>query len=194
QALGRDPLSCREFLERHSEYLDGQLPALATREFDQHVRLCESCSRYDRVLRRGLLLARNLGEVQPSANFQEKLHARLMRLEDEPVQRPIVAGLGTAVVIAAVLALVAITPVLRMIDERATAESAQRSPVVNGATPIPLVVEPLSFPPPQITKAVFVSHSALSTYTPVVIQPPVMQSEASAPRLITYPLQPASER
>ena len=187
QALGRDPLSCREFLEGHSEYLDGLLPAGAARLYDEHVAGCESCSRFDRVLRRGLLLAHNLPELQPSANFQEKLQARLMRLDDESsLQRPVMAGTGTAVVIAAVLGLIALTPFV--MRERAV-ESPQPTIAehVHITPAAPMRINLSAFGEPEITPAAFPTSPLETDFSPVIVQPPAVQVGLSAHR-ITYPL------
>jgi len=186
QALGPDPLSCREFLDGHSDYLDGFLPANVARRFDEHVIACESCNRFDRVLRRGLLLAHNLPDIQPSANFQDKLQARLMRLDDEPAQRPVVAGSGTAVVIAAVLALIALTPFLMREKAQAPVQPVIAEQV--HITPTPQVHINLSaFGEPQIEPADFTAGPLQMDFSPVIVQPPAVQVGLSATR-ITYPL------
>jgi hypothetical protein len=194
QALGPDPLSCREFLEGHSDFLDGFLPDTMTRRFEEHVVGCASCNRFDRVLRRGLLLAHNLPEIQPSANFQEKLQAQLMRLEDEPVQRPVMAGSGTAVVIAAVLGFIALTPFLirtTPVQQPQPAPVAEPIPI----TPVqPLYGNPRAFPGPQITAAVFTTLPAETDFSPVIVQPPAMQGPFSAPRIIAYPMIQTADR
>jgi hypothetical protein len=193
QALGRDPLSCQEFLEGHSDYLDGLLPAGAARFYDEHVAGCESCNRFDRVLRRGLLLAHNLPEIQPSANFQDKLQARLMRLEDEsPLQRPVMAGTGTAVVIAAVLGVIALTP---FVMRESTVQAPQ--PIVAEHVHItpaaPMRINLSAFGEPEIPAATFPTSPLETDFSPVIVQPPAVQVGLSAPR-ITYPLLQQVER
>src|SRR5687768_15725637 len=181
---GQPGLACREFLENHSDYLDGLMSRERLRAFDGHLGSCRSCSQYDRIVRRGLMLARNLPEVQPSAHFHEQLHARLMGMEDEPGRRPVVAGTATVVVIAAVLAVIAITPVLRLSEQ---------------AEPAPVTVTPtFEFTPigiaPATSGTVLANTFQSAFYSPVIVQPPAMQPTPSAPRLIAYPLLQADER
>jgi hypothetical protein len=173
-----DGLTCREFLEGHSDYLDDLLIPERARWFDQHVGSCRSCERYDRVVRQGLLVARNLPDVQPSAHFHEKLQARLMGLPAEPAPRPVVAGSGTVAVIAAALAVVALTPLLRLVD----APDAPAAVTPTEQTIVPLVQ-------PMVPRAaVVVAPIETSSFTPVVVQAPVWQEQPSAPRLVAYPM------
>ena len=198
QALGRGPLSCHEFLEGHSEYLDGALPDGITALFDEHAAGCTSCNRFDRVLRRGLLFARNLPEIQPSANFHDKLQARLMGIEDEPVQRPVIAGTGTAVVIAAVLGIIAFTPFLIEVgsDRNAPPVVAETPQTVPATTPpaVPLYTNDNAFSEPQITAGVFVTPTLQADYSPVIVQAPAVLGALNSARVIAYPLLQTSER
>jgi anti-sigma factor RsiW len=182
-------MSCREFLESHSEYVDGALPELLARRFDAHVRGCPGCRRYDHVVRRGLLLARNLTEIQPSAHFHEKLQARLMHLEAEPMQRPIVASSATVLMIAAVLAVIVITPLARPLEREAAgleqAPSVSTVPSANPSFSGTLFAAP---PSAGVTAAVRVHTIEPSTFTLVVVSPPAVQTTSTAPRLISYPL------
>jgi hypothetical protein len=194
QALGRGPLSCHQFLEGHSDYLDGLLPEDIAWRFDAHAAECSSCNRFDRVLRRGLLLARNLPEIQPSETFQDKLQARLMGLEDEPIQRPVIAGTGTAVVIAAVLGVIALTPFLMQAGADHTAP-----PVVAETPPLTPAMPSLhanesAFGEPQITAGVFANPSFETTYSPVIVQAPAVAGSVNSVRVIAYPLLQTADR
>jgi hypothetical protein len=194
QALGRGPLSCHEFLEGHSDYLDGLLPEGITWRFDQHAAECSNCNRFDRVLRRGLLLARNLPEIQPSATFQDTLQARLMGLEAVPIQRPVIAGTGTAVVIAAVLGMIAITPFLM----QAGADHAPPPAVAETPPPTPVMpsldVNESAFGEPQITAGVFATPPFETSYSPVIVQAPAVAGSVSSVRVIAYPLLLTADR
>ena len=181
-------LSCRDFLEGHTEYLDGVLPEPAAQRFDAHVRECKLCERYDTVLRRGLFVARNLPEIHPSEHFHERLHARLMQVDAEGVQQPIVAGPAVLVMIAAVLAVIALTPLLRLADDGSVAPAPTVSvPAVpfsivpSGAAELPLTLDSYSVPE-------LLAPSGPATFSPVVVSPPAVQPVSSATRLISYPL------
>jgi hypothetical protein len=185
--LGLDGLSCREFLEGHSDYLDDLLVPERARWFDRHAAGCRSCQRYDRIVRQGLLLARNLPEVQPSAHFHEKLQARLMGLESEPPQRPVVANSSTVAVLAAALAVVALTPLLKLVD---TTEPAVAAPIFQTIVPS---TQSRSLVP-RAAAAVVIAPGETSSFTPVVVQAPVWQDQPSAPRLVAYPMVHTSTR
>jgi hypothetical protein len=186
-------LSCRDFLEGHTEYLDGALEDSTAQRFDAHVRDCKRCERYDHVLRRGLFVARNLPEVYPSEHFHERLQARLMQIDADGLQQPIVAGPAALVMIAAVLAFIAITPLLRLADrESAVPAPAVSGPVVPfsfapaGASPLPGLIESKSLPA--------LLPAAEPSFSPVVVLPPAVQPVSSASRLISYPLQQHTTR
>lgn len=182
QPLGGSGISCREFMEAHSDYLDGLLKASDMRGFDEHAATCRSCGSYDRTLRRGLLLARNLPEIQPSSHFHESLQARLMGLEAEP-PRQMMATSATALMVAAVLVLIALTPLMRLVDWQAT-------PVAE----VPAVQPAATAVPGAVSGAVLVRTPENSNFSPVVIQPPALQPVPSAPRLIAYPLLQVMDR
>ena len=43
----------------------------------RHLAECEACARHDTAVRRGMLLLRNLPDIEPSADFRDRLNARL---------------------------------------------------------------------------------------------------------------------
>jgi anti-sigma factor RsiW len=51
-------MTCRELNEFLMEYLDGELPAAARAEFDEHLAVCEPCVRYLESYRATVRLAR----------------------------------------------------------------------------------------------------------------------------------------
>ena len=71
----------------------------------EHMRACPRCARHDAVVRRSLLIARNLPDIQPSPDFMARLEARLLA-GDQPLE-PVRAFPVTAwAAIAATLAFV----------------------------------------------------------------------------------------
>ncbi|MGH7460201.1 MAG: zf-HC2 domain-containing protein [Longimicrobiales bacterium] len=186
-----DRLTCGEFLDSHTDYVDGALPEQVARRFDGHASECGACGRYDHVVRRGLLLARNLPEIQPSAHFHERLQARLMHLEAEPVRRPIMASSATVIMIAAVLAVIVITPLARPLEQETAGPAVDSAPA---ATLPPMLLPSLEEAPfaepasTAVTASLLVHTIEPATFTPVVVSPPAVQTTATAPRLISYPL------
>jgi hypothetical protein len=75
---------CKEFVERHTEYLDGALAAGEHRRFDAHLEGCKSCRRYQRVLTRGLAAWRALPRVSTSPDFLPRLQHRLYHIDEPP--------------------------------------------------------------------------------------------------------------
>jgi hypothetical protein len=73
-------MDCREFGKKHLAFVDDTLSAVDTAAMQRHLQVCSQCARRDTRIRRGLLLARNLPIVQPSADFMERLNARLREI------------------------------------------------------------------------------------------------------------------
>lgn len=81
-------MDCREFRDKHALYVDLMCSALEENEMREHVRRCPKCSRHDTVVRRSLLLVRNLPVIEPSAHFRERLDARLRAATTSVVASP----------------------------------------------------------------------------------------------------------
>ncbi|MDP9348293.1 MAG: zf-HC2 domain-containing protein, partial [Gemmatimonadota bacterium] len=76
-------MDCEQFLDGYSDFRDGLLPFEDAVEFEIHLDACESCGRYDRVLRRGADLCRDLPEVEASEDFRARLQDRLHHVAEE---------------------------------------------------------------------------------------------------------------
>lgn len=70
-------MDCRTFRKRHIAFVDGRTNDATTVEMYNHLERCERCARFNMVVRRGLLVARNLPPIYPSAGFNMRLWARL---------------------------------------------------------------------------------------------------------------------
>jgi hypothetical protein len=110
---GHEPgAGCGEFLARHAEWLDGLVAGRAAAAYARHAAECDACGRYDRVVRDGLLLVRELEPVEPSPDFHARLQHRLFHAEEAAAgarRSPPLAGVMS---VAALLALVAWSPIL----------------------------------------------------------------------------------
>lgn len=85
---------------------------------------CASCARYDRVVRRGIDLVRELPDVQPSESFDIRLQHRLLHIRDaDALARPRATG-AAALGIAAAIALLAWSPLL-IVNADQTAANVQ---------------------------------------------------------------------
>lgn len=71
-------MNCRQFHARYAAYLDLAVNAEAMQAMERHAATCPRCHRLDGEVRRGLLHARNLPEITPSATFAARLDARLV--------------------------------------------------------------------------------------------------------------------
>ena len=70
-------MDCREFRDKHTIYVDLMCSALEENEMREHTRQCPKCARHDTLVRRSLLLVKNLPVIEPSPDFQARLEARL---------------------------------------------------------------------------------------------------------------------
>lgn len=70
-------MDCREFRKQHFAYLDDTLPGDTMADGQRHVMACDSCAAHDSMVRRSLMLVRNMSVIEPSAAFRERMQARL---------------------------------------------------------------------------------------------------------------------
>jgi anti-sigma factor RsiW len=139
-------MDCREFGKKHLAFVDDTLPAVDTAAMRRHVQICSRCARHDTRIRRGLLLARNLPLVQPSADFMERLNARLREIG--PIDRyakaaPAYRGFSAATFSAIAASVVAVTLFASMLLRDSPSETELRLPPVIASVPEP---EPASAP------------------------------------------------
>lgn len=119
-------MTCREFLERYSEYDDSLIPAAEAERFRRHMEACPSCARYDRVLRKGRMVARQLDRPEPSPDFIPRLRSRL--LQQRTRGRMYMSG-RVAAGLAAVTVLMVATSAVRLMESVSppTSDGAVRS-------------------------------------------------------------------
>jgi anti-sigma factor RsiW len=84
-------MDCRSFRKHHLAYLDDTLSGDQTAAAQRHVLSCDACAAHDTLVRRSLMIARSMREIEPSADFQARLRARLAATRDEAVPPPIPA-------------------------------------------------------------------------------------------------------
>ena len=76
-------MDCREFCEQHVAFVDDTLAGIELVRMQRHIAECESCAKHDAKIRRALLLIRNLPSIELSADFSERLEARLKECHGE---------------------------------------------------------------------------------------------------------------
>lgn len=69
-----DHMTCQEFVELVTEYLEGSLDGTATRRFDEHMALCDGCATYLEQMREA---ARMVGRLDES-HLSEPARGRLL--------------------------------------------------------------------------------------------------------------------
>jgi hypothetical protein len=100
-------------MARHSDFMDGMLPTLAAARLRAHVGSCAACARYDRVVRKGIDLVRDLPRLEPTTDFERRLEHRLFHIDDaRTLQSTRPAGAAATLVVAAVIAMLAWSPLL----------------------------------------------------------------------------------
>ena len=169
-------MTCHDCIARANEFIDETLGSLERARHAAHLERCAGCARYHRVLRKGLRLAQDLGEIQPSDQFAVRLRGRLRGLEDEQASRDraVLSGASVVIAVAGLVALAAWAPIWQEAAE-ARASMALVDDAVPGLPPewpsrdwwyggpggsvIPVGNRSAAFPGP---------------YSPLVVQPPVV--------------------
>lgn len=130
-------MDCEAFLEDYSDFLDRRFEAHPLIAYTEHILSCESCAEYDRVVRRGLRLVRQLGPPDTNPSFKPRLRRSLYELSRDGLgPRDYIVGTVLTAATAFGLLALAVTPTLR-------ARSAVELP--------PVIVEvPAETPPPSL--------------------------------------------
>jgi hypothetical protein len=102
-------MDCRAFRKNHVAFVDDVLPAIEMRAMEQHRSTCVACSRQDTLVRRSLLLVRNMPSIEPSPDFMARLNERLDQLGPaarvDVVRRPHYSTGAVAAVAAGLIAV-----------------------------------------------------------------------------------------
>jgi anti-sigma factor RsiW len=119
---------CERFLAGYSAFRDDLLPWDERVEFEVHLDECETCARYDRVVRRGTDVLRGLPELEVSGDFAARLQHRIFTedLEAGRARRSTGAALAPLAA-AAAIAAAAWVPLLRPQADAPAAAVAERA-------------------------------------------------------------------
>jgi len=113
-------MDCREFQDKHFIFVDDTLPGIELVRMQMHIGECETCARHDTMVRRSLMLFRSLQpiELEPSADFSEKLQRRLREAKAaDAASAPVSSrSFATAVAVTSVVMLGYIGISLRQVD------------------------------------------------------------------------------
>lgn len=123
-------MTCPDFIEGFSRYVDGAASASFREEAERHLETCGDCRRYVEVYERGRALLRSFPEVKVDEDFRPRLRHRLYHIDDRDALEPGGASGSattavTALGMAMLLVLAAWSPLLTV--DRPTVEL---SPIV----------------------------------------------------------------
>lgn len=72
-------MDCRHFRNNHCAFTDDTLAGVEVVQMQGHLAECEQCARFDRSVRRSLLVFKNLPSIEPSADFEARLQEKIRR-------------------------------------------------------------------------------------------------------------------
>jgi hypothetical protein len=182
-----DAMDCTEFLARYSDYDDSLLDVSELHRFRGHLSQCDSCSRYDRVLRKGRMLARQAPRLPPDESFAPRLNQRLWQTRTRRRAGFIGVPGGAATALAGVTVVVCSLWAVTLMDQGVTlAGSAEAEiPVVDlppqhAAGPERVfarkALPPASTAPPRHWTDRRVDQPVPVTYSPLVTGPPTYRA------------------
>jgi hypothetical protein len=175
-------MDCREFGKKHLAFVDDTLSAIDTAAMRRHLQVCSRCARHDTRIRRGLLLARNLPVIQPSADFMERLNVRLREIG--PIDRYAVApspyrGFSAAAFSAIAASIMAVTLLASVVLRGGSRDTEVRLPPVVASMPEP--------EPAPVSSPVYVA----SFMTGMPVWPAVMHAREASLHMANVELRPA---
>lgn len=136
-------MNCTDFLARHSDYVDGIADAADATRLEAHASSCASCARYDRVVRKGAQLVRDvLPRVHASDQFEPRLRHRLLHVRDDMAHAR--AGAGTVYAAASIVLLIAAAAIGALMHSASpvvdvpAAYAAAATPVASRALAVPV--------------------------------------------------------
>ena len=77
-------MDCRTFHARHVGFVDDVLPGIEIVEMQRHIAECAPCARHDALIRRSLLVFRNMPKIECSPGFTERVNDSIRALNDAP--------------------------------------------------------------------------------------------------------------
>ncbi|HUG41861.1 MAG TPA: zf-HC2 domain-containing protein [Longimicrobiales bacterium] len=171
-------MDCSNFLDRYSEYDDSLLLPVEEARFRAHLHACEACARYDRVLRKGRMLARQVA-ADPSSDFLPRLQHRIVEDRTQPFASvaPATGGGFMTLMLVAVAGLwLSHARTSPLSGALAVPPSAPAAPAAEA------VLRPLSLPPAtRVASADWttgrVDRGRAATYSPLVIGPPAYRGD-----------------
>jgi len=116
-------MDCRTFRDNHLAFIDDALVDAELVAMQRHLSECSACAKHDVAVRRALLVFRNLPQIQPSANFQARLDARLGEVRRAALRGPAHRGPGIGTFTATAASLIAAGYLFTAVLERSEQSS-----------------------------------------------------------------------
>jgi hypothetical protein len=156
-----------------------------------HIAGCASCTRYDRVLRRGLKTLAAQALIEPDVNFTSDLHRRLAFEDHRLAARPITSMAAASVTVAAMLAFAAWLPVMMLTNppkDKAAASASASQVASEIAWHVESAVETSAGSHIHQAKRVIwpanSDHVIEAKYSPVILESPI--APLSYARTVSY--------
>lgn len=181
-------MDCEDFLKGYSDWLDGLETSQDHRRFELHLQRCRACARYDRVVKQGTHLFRELPRPDASPDFIPRLRHRLYHIDDHAVLGARPGGSAALVAVAAVglLAIVWLPFASRIPVEVELAPVSVSAPTP--ATEVPSLFSNGPFVTPVVYQRAVLYQGA------VLYQKAVLYQGASVPSVETAIWLPRDER
>lgn len=171
-------MTCQQFIAGYTEYLDGAQPDERRDRFEVHMARCPSCARYDRVLRRGLRLVRDVPALPPSPDFEQRLQHGIFHVRDERSKRTRMNPTSGAALlaVAGLVSLVTWVPLSRsgrssLDDVRAVAAAPAAELPAVGGTDAWFVGAPPVYINPDAPPSLSLAFPG--PYSPLIVEPPL---------------------
>ena len=159
-------MDCRTFHARHVGFVDDVLPGIEIVEMQRHIAECAPCARHDALIRRSLLVVRNMPTIECSPGFTERVTDSI-RMLGQP-QSPAASLLTPRGTFAAVVAAGLI--VFAGVNVLAESDVLLSHPPVVATQPAP--------PEPPAEESLMASHAMLaSVSTGIPIWPAALMVE-----------------
>jgi hypothetical protein len=134
-------MNCRQFRKQHVAFVDDTVSGLERAQMHDHLLRCAWCARHDARVRRSLLLVRNLPPIQPSADFRERLHSRVITAALMPERAIVRRWTNTGIAVAAAV-LISVGIAARSAANAESSVTLSLPPVVASVPePRPSIVE-----------------------------------------------------
>jgi anti-sigma factor RsiW len=139
-------MDCRRFRKNHALYVDARCDIAEAQAMREHLSSCPACARQDVLIRRSLMLVRNLPRIEPSSGFGARLEARLRAAPAATSDStlPFHFSIGAFSAIAATVAFVTVAASMSMRQSRAT--EIRLEPVVASLPELESAPSPVATP------------------------------------------------